>query len=112
MEKEVIFFISSYKKKYYEGDILKKLPKDIKTEIKKIGFYFVFKISGTFSIGFYENGDIFMETSFIEGDFDYDEIGAKLEIEKIKKEKDELFKALKIWYKIFSKLEKEQKLES
>ncbi|MDE6357584.1 MAG: hypothetical protein K2L15_03230 [Eubacteriales bacterium] len=112
MEKEVLFAISSYNEKYYFNPITESLPKDIKLEIKKIGVYFVTKLKGTFSIGFYEDGNVFIECSALENDFDYDDIGAKLEIERIKKEKKELISSLIIWYKIFLEIRKGKQIES
>ena len=35
-----------------------------------------------------------------EGDFDFDDIGAELEIKSLKSEKKELLKSLKLWYVI------------
>lgn len=106
MAKEVLFAISSYNEKYYFNPISESLPKDIKLEIKKLGAYFVTKLRGTFLLGFYEDGDVFIECSALENDFDYDDIGAKLEIERFKKEKKELISSLSIWYKIFLKVRK------
>ena len=59
------------------------------------------KLHGIFTMGFYENGEIFFEVRSEESDYDFDEIGVPLEIKKIESEKKELLKALKLWYKIF-----------
>lgn len=101
MNKTIIFAISSFNKKYYFSEITEKLPFDIKEEIKLMGFYFVEKVSGIFNIGFYDDGTFFIQTTSNENDFEYDEIGAQLEIEKIKREKKELINSLQIWYKLF-----------
>lgn len=100
LEKDVLFAISSYNKKFYFSEISNSLPTEIKNEIKNIGFYFVSKLSGIFSFGFYKNGDFFIQSSCVESDINYDEIGVKLEIEQFKKEKKELIYSLKLWYKI------------
>ena len=112
MEKDVLFAISSYNKKYYFAPIAKSLPKDIKLEIKKIGVYFVTKLSGAFSFGFYEVGTFFIESTSLENDFYYDEIGAKLEIKKFEEEKKELISSLKLWYTVFLKNRKGKNFES
>lgn len=112
MKKETLFAISSYNQKYYFSPKSKNLPKDIILDIKKIGIYFANKIKGVFCIGFYENGDIFIECTSLENDFDYDEIGAKLEIERLKKEKTKLFSSLIIWNKILNQNRKDLKSES
>lgn len=112
MEKQILFAISSYNEKYYFNPIAEKLPKEIKLDIKKIGVYFANKLKGIFTIGFYENGDIFLESSSLENDFEYDEIGAKLEIERFKQEKKELLSSLIIWNKVLQEIRKENKIES
>lgn len=112
MEKQVLFAISSYNEKYYFSPITKKLPKEIKLDIKKIGIYFVNKLKGIFTIGFYENGDIFIESSSLENDFEYDELGAKLEIERIKQEKKDLLSSLILWNRVLQEIRKDNKIES
>lgn len=107
MKRIIIFGASRYTEKYYFDPITDNLPYQIKKEIKEIGVYFVNKISGIFNIGFYEDGTFFMEHSFIEEDFECDEIGAKLEIEKIKKDKKELISSLILWGKIVKINERE-----
>ena len=59
------------------------------------------KLNCTFMVGFDDNGDIYFETVKHEGDFDFDEIGAELEIKRLKKEELELFRAMELWYVIF-----------
>ncbi len=102
MDKKVIFATSSYNQKYFFDDITESLPIDIKNNIKEIGIYFVNKVGGILSIGFYSDGSLFIDYSFSEDDFLCDEIGAKLEIEKIKRENKELISSLTLWYKLFN----------
>lgn len=103
MDKKIIFATSSYNKKFYFDEISESLPIDTKNKIKEIGIYFVDKVGGMFTLGFYEDNSIFIDYSFLEDDFLCDEIGAKLEIEKIKRENKELINSLVLWYKIFNK---------
>lgn len=102
MDKKVIFGASSYNQKFYFADITNTLPLDIKNTIKEIGVYFVNKVGGIFTLGFYEDNSLFIDYSFAEDDFLCDEIGAKLEIEKIKRENKELISSLVLWYKVFN----------
>ena len=44
---------------------------------------------------------MYFETVKHEGDFDFDEIGAELEIKRLQKEELELFRAMELWYVIF-----------
>ena len=59
------------------------------------------KLNCTFIVGFDDNGDVYFETVKHEGDFDFDEIGAELEIKRLQKEELELFRAMELWYVIF-----------
>lgn len=102
MKKTVLSAASCYNKKYYiDPDMEKSLPSQIKEELKAITASKAEKIHCVFIIGFYENGDIYIETMNNENDFDFDEIGSRLEIEKIKKEKAELLNSLSLWYKTY-----------
>lgn len=101
MDKLTIFAISSYNKNYFFDEKCTTLPNNIKSEIKLIGKYFVNKVGGNFMLSFYENCNISLEYSFLDNDFNFDEIGAKLEIKKIKSENKKLFNELTLWYKIF-----------
>ena len=101
MEKDIIFAVSSYNQKYYFGESTKTLPIDIKSRLKEIGIYIVNKVNGRISIGFYNDGNLFIEHSFNEDDFFCDEIGARLEIDKLQKEEKELLESLRMWYKVF-----------
>ena len=101
MKKIVLSAASCYNKKYYiNPDMEKNLPSQIKEEIKALVASMAEKLHCIFTLGFYENGDIYIETSSAENDFDFDEIGAKLETEKIKKEKSELLDSLNLWFKV------------
>ena len=103
MKKHILFTTSSYNQKYYFNPITESLPIDIKNSIKQIGIYFVNKVNGIFTLGFYDDGSLFIDYSFLEDDFLCDEIGAKLEIEKIKRENKDLISSLTLWYKVFNK---------
>ena len=104
MEKHILFATSSYNQKYYFNPIAESLPTDIKNSIKQIGIYFVNKVNGIFTLGFYDDGSFFIDYSFLEDDFLCDEIGAKLEVEKIKRENKDLISSLTLWYKVLNKI--------
>lgn len=102
MEKIILGAASRYNRKYYiNPEMEKKLPSDVKEDLKAMCSSMAEKLHCIFTIGFYTNGNVYIETISEENDFDFDEIGAKLETEKIKREKAEFFNSLNLWYKIY-----------
>ena len=77
------------------------LPDAIKDDLKKICIMMAEKLNCTFVVGFDDNGDVYFETVKHEGDFDFDAIGAELEINRLQKEELELSRAMELWYVIF-----------
>ena len=103
MEKITLSAASCYSKKYYiDPNFEKNLPTQIKEEIKALVASMAEKLHCVFTLGFYENGDIFIEAVSEENDFDFDEIGAELETKKIKREKAELLNSLSLWFKVYA----------
>lgn len=100
MNKIVLCAASYYNQKYFFNNDLSPLPESIQKDIKTISICMAQKIQGIFTIGFYEDGNIFLESQGNENDFDYDEIGARIETDKLKENEKELFKALQNWYNI------------
>ncbi|MBR1444057.1 MAG: hypothetical protein IJ583_11065, partial [Firmicutes bacterium] len=72
-------------------------------DIKPIAVCLAEKLHGIFTVGFYDDGSLYFEAVADEDDFDFDEIGAHLEIEKLKREQKEMIDSLMLWYKIFRK---------
>ena len=99
MEKKVLNAAAYEKKEYYFNEDFGKLPEDIKKKLKAITAVLAEKLHGMVTIGFYEDGTIFIEHSRLKEDIDFDEIGVKLEIDKLQREEHDLFYALTIWYK-------------
>ncbi len=108
MKKEVISAANCSIQKYYFNQEFNKIPIELQKQIKYICVLLAEKLNCIFLIGFYENGDIFFETQAEESNIDYDEIGAKLEIERIKREEYELINSLQIWYAVFKTKEGEE----
>ncbi len=88
-------------KHYYNEDDFAALPADVKKEVKQIVIYIAEKVRGTACVGFYEDGNVYIESCADEGDLDYDPIGAKLEIDRMAKKRRQFFNALSVWYKVF-----------
>lgn len=100
MDKKVLAGASREKQKYFFEPEFKLLPEAIKIEIKSICIVMAERLGCTFLICFNNNGDILFEIIKDEGDIDFDEIGAELEIKSLKSEKKELIRSLKLWYVI------------
>lgn len=101
MARRVLAAANSAEQKYYLEPEFSFLPAAIQEDLKKICVVLAEKLRCTFIVGFEENGDLYFETIKREDDFDFDEIGAELEIKKIQKEELELFRAIELWYVIF-----------
>lgn len=101
MNKTVLSAASCYSQKYYLDPEFNRLPDPVRKELKILCVSFAEKMHGIFSLGFYEDGSIFLEASGNEDDWDYDEIGAKLEIDRLKIEKKELLHSLYMYRQIF-----------
>lgn len=99
MKKEILASASTYKKKFYFNSKFNSLPDKIKLELQTIVVCVAEKIHGVFTIGFFEDGRLYFETAATENDFDFDDIGAGLEINKLSREEDELIRSLEKWYK-------------
>ena len=97
MEK-IIAAASWDKQKYFFEPEFSSLPESIKEEINIICVVMAQRLACTFLMGFKEDGDVYFEIVKPENAFDFDDIGADLEIKSLSKEKEELIKSLKVWY--------------
>lgn len=100
MEKKVLAGASREKQKYFFEPAFNEIPQAVKDEIRNICILMAERLGCTFLMSFEETGDLVFEIIKNEGDFDFDNIGAELEIKSLKSEKKELIKALKLWYVI------------
>ena len=91
MAKKILAAANNKEQKYFMEEEFKFLPDTIKEDLKRICVYMAEKLNCTFLVGFDDNGDVYFETIKHEGDFDFDEIGAELE----------LFRAMELWYVLF-----------
>lgn len=99
MKKIVVNSASAYNKKYYFNPKFDALPDKVKTDLKIITVCTAEKIKGIFIIGFFEDGRAYFETASANDDFNFDDIGAALEINRISREEEELIKSLELWFK-------------
>lgn len=57
-------------------------------------------VGGILTIGFDEDGKLKLQVTYSEGDAFFDEIGSRVKIGKMQKEKEELFSSLEQYYHI------------
>lgn len=107
-EKVVLVSASCYNQKYFMNSDFNDLPIEARNRLRVICITLAEKIHGIFSVGFYDDGSVFLESVGDDVDHDYDDIGAKLEIERLKIEEKELIRTLGLWYSVFKTKEGQQ----
>lgn len=101
MNKEILISASFYKQKYYENPDFSDLPEEIKKEIKQLCIITAENLQSIITLGFYPDGDVFIEAAAEEYDFDYDEIGVRLELKEIEQEYGPILEKLRLWYVVY-----------
>lgn len=100
-DKTVLCGANAYEQKYYFNEAFQGIPQSIKDELHIICVLFTEEVGGVFTIAFENNGNVVMETDFAEDDFLYDEIGSGLMVREVRRNRQELFEALSLYYRIF-----------
>lgn len=102
MDKKIILCAASaYEKKFYLNPDFSKLPESIKQELQIMCVLYTEDVGGILMVVYNEDGTLKLEVSQQEDDFAFDEIGSALKIKEIQSEKQELFEALQIYYRVF-----------
>ncbi len=91
---------SKYTKKFYINPEFENLPDPIKRELKIMCVLFTEDIGGALELLFSEEGDVEIRTITNEDDYSYDDIGSEYKIRQMRKEKQELFQSLKLYYRV------------
>lgn len=100
-KKTVLCGANAYEKKYYFNEQFNGIPESIREELHIICVLFTEEAGGVFTIGFEEDGNVILETETEEEDIYYDEIGSGLLIREIRRNRQELFESLRLYYKVF-----------
>lgn len=101
-DERVILLVSNvYSKKYYFNEDFDQLPQGIKDELKILAVLYTEDVGGILTIGFEENGDLFLEVEANENDLLFDEIGSVLKIKQLQEDKKELWESLETYFKVF-----------
>ena len=100
-DKIVLCGANAYERKYYFNEDFKGIPQSIKDELHIICVLFTEEIGGIFTIAFENGGGVVIETDFAEDDYLYDEIGSGLMVREVRRNRQELFEALGLYYRVF-----------
>ena len=100
-EEMVLCAASSYEQKYYLNPEFESLPEAVKQELQIMCVLYTADVGGVLLLVFDENGNLELKVEHNEGDFSFDEIGSVLKIEELQDTKEELFKSLEMFYKVF-----------
>lgn len=101
LENIILCAASAYEKKYYLNEEFTGLPDVIKDELKIMCVLFTEEIGGILTLEFTEEGDLIFKTEAKEADYLFDEIGSALKVKELQQTKEELLKALEMYYKVF-----------
>lgn len=100
-EEMVLCAASSYEQKYYLNPEFESLPEVVKQELQIMCVLYTADVGGVLLLVFDENGNLELKVEHNEGDFSFDEIGSVLKIKELQNTKEELFKSLEVFYKVF-----------
>ena len=84
---------NAYEKKYYFNRKFDSLPQSIKDELHIICVLF--------TVAFEADGNIVMETAFAPEDYLYDEISSGLMVREVRRNRQDLFESLQLYYRVF-----------
>lgn len=92
---------NAYEQKYYFNEMFNGIPQSIKDELHVICVLFTEEVGGIFTIVFEEDGSISLETDAEESDLLYDEISSGLLVGEIRRNRQEMFASLQLYYRVF-----------
>ncbi len=99
--KVVLCGANSYEEKYYLNPDFEQLPDAVKEELKILCVLYVNDVGGILTLVYEENGELCLEVTAEEFDPMFDEIGSRLKIRQLQREKQDLLEALQMYYKVF-----------
>lgn len=109
-ERIVLCGANAYEQKYYLNEQFSKLPQAVKDELQIICVLFTEEVGGIFTMVFEEDGSLSLETNASEDDIYYDEISSGLLIQEIRRNRQDFFESLKIYFRVFIKGEPVEEL--
>ncbi len=101
-ERTVLCGANSYEQKYYFNKDFDRLPDSIKQELQIMCVTFTENVGGTLLVEFDESGMLRLTVQVDDNDYYFDEIESGIQISRIQKEKEELFRQLELFYKVIN----------
>ena len=101
-EPVVLCGANAYLRKYYFNPDFSLLPGPVRDELQILCVTFTEEVGGVFTLCFDPEGNLQIRTEAEEGDASFDEIGAELRIRQIRRDKEELFQSLELFYRTFA----------
>ena len=101
-ERTVLCGANSYEQKYYFNKDFDKLPDSIKQELQIMCVTFTENVGGTLLVEFDESGMLKLTVQVDDNDYYFDEIESGIQISRIQKEKEELFRQLELFYRVIN----------
>ncbi len=92
---------NSYEEKYYLNPDFDGLPESIQNELKIMCVLYVNDVGGILTLVYEEDGELCFEVTSEEFDPMFDDIGSRLKIKQLRREKQDLLQALQLYYKVF-----------
>ena len=72
---------------------------------------FTEEVGGVFTVAFEEDGTVVLETNADDDDIYYDEVSSGLMVAEVRRRRQELFEALRLYYRVFVLKEKTDDLQ-
>ena len=98
-EKMILAYASQYKEKYFFNEEVGKLPQTVRNEVLMCLIMIVEEAGGVAALGFYPDGEVYVDSYCEEGDLGYDEISAGLLVREVERDHAELLEQLELWYR-------------
>ena len=98
-EKMILAYASQYKEKYFFNEEVGKLPQTVRNEVLMCLTMIVEEAGGVAELGFYPDGEVYVDSYCEEGDLGYDEISAGLLVREVERDHAELLEQLELWYR-------------
>jgi hypothetical protein len=101
LDNTVLCGANAYTQKYYLNPKFDLLPDAIQKDLHVMCVLFTQEVGGIITLSFSVEGELLLETMAEENDFSYDEIAAGLLIGEIRRQRQELFTSLEMYYSVF-----------